>query len=148
MGLRQVAPQDDEGWQAYHAIRRLVLYEARGRNDYDPAHPGDYAVGNFPFLYYAADLPVGAVRLDLSTSGKRIATVRMVAILPRHQRCGFGSAMLKALESFASGMGVRELHVHAASDAARFYERCGWKPGVDIGDGLLFTKCLTASSAT
>jgi len=145
MGLRQVAPQDDSGWKAYHAIRQLVLYELRGRHDYDPAHPDDHTVGNFPFLYYVDHLPIGAVRLDLSAADPAIATVRMVAILPQHQRRGFGTAMLQALELFAAGKEVRELKVLAAGDAATFYERCGWKPGKAVGNGLLLTKSVAAS---
>lgn len=68
MGLRQVAPQDDVGWKAYHAIRQFVLYELRGRHDYDASHPDDYKVGNIPFLYDVDNLPIGAVRLDFSTA--------------------------------------------------------------------------------
>ncbi|WP_377275735.1 GNAT family N-acetyltransferase [Rhizobium sp. R86522] len=144
MGLRQVAPQDDVGWKAYHAIRQFVLYELRGRHDYDASHPDDYKVGNVPFLYDVDNLPIGAVRLDFSTADPAIATVRMVAILPQHQRRGFGTAMLQALELFAADKGVRELKVLAASDAATFYERCGWKPGKTVGSGLRLTKSIAA----
>lgn len=52
--------------------------------------------------------------------------------------------MLQALELFAADKGVRELKVLAASDAATFYERCGWKPGKAVGSGLRLTKSIAA----
>ncbi|UIJ87685.1 hypothetical protein LZK77_07150 [Rhizobium leguminosarum] len=55
----------DEHWNAYHDIRRAVLFEARGLIGYDANHPDDRRDGHFPLLLLLENTPVGAARLDL-----------------------------------------------------------------------------------
>lgn len=119
--LRQV--EHDGDWHAYHFIRRHVLYELRGRVDYDEHHPDDHAEGHIPLLFLRNGEPVGTARLD---QVREVGTLRMVAVLSAHQRRGIGTAMLQAVERFAAGRGVRQLIVHSAKDATAFYERLGW----------------------
>jgi len=124
MTVEQLVQVEHEAhWRAYHFIRRHVLYELRGRVDYDEGHPDEQAEGHMPLLFLWDGQPVGVARLDQE---RDTGTVRMVAVLPVHQRQGIGTAMMHALERFAEGRGIRHLHVHAAYDAAAFYEKLGW----------------------
>ncbi|WP_245497540.1 GNAT family N-acetyltransferase [Rhizobium ruizarguesonis] len=68
----------DEHWNAYHDIRRAVLFEARGLIGYDASHPDDRRDGYFPLLLLLENTPVGAARLDLMDDAA--ACVRTVAI--------------------------------------------------------------------
>jgi len=125
MQLLQV--QDDDSWTAYHFIRRRVLYELRGRSDYDNTHPDEFQEGHFPLLFNVGGEPVGTVRLDITSEDAAVATVRLVAILPQYQRRGIGKAMMNELERLAATKGTRQLNVHAAHDAVTFYQKLGWQ---------------------
>lgn len=120
--LVRVAHEDH--WQAYHHIRRHVLYELRGLDGYNDKHPDEHRREHIPFLFLQGGNPVGTVRFDLESDGQ--AVVRLVAILPARQRQGLGRAMMAALENVAVEKGVRRLKVHAAPDAVPFYEKLGW----------------------
>lgn len=111
-------------WDAYHHIRQLVLYKLRGRAGYDPEHPDEYRKGRIPLLFLQNGTPVGTVRLDLSDGQRGI--VRMVAILPSHQRQGLGRIMMAALDAMALEHNVSRLDVHADPGAVGFYQKLGW----------------------
>jgi N-acetylglutamate synthase-like GNAT family acetyltransferase len=114
-----------EQWQAYHRIRRQVLYEDRGRfGVYDENHPDDYRIGHFPLLILASGQPVGAARLDCVPGS--LGIVRSVAISPEFQRMGFGRSLMIGLEQHAANLGMRSLDVNSAPDAVGFYEKLGW----------------------
>lgn len=119
--------RDDESWKAYHSIRRRVLYELRGRYDYDDTHPDEFREGHFPLLFNIGGKPVGTARLDVVNEDPAVATVRLVAVLPQYQRQGIGRAMMNELERFAATKGTRQLNVHAAHDAVTFYQKLGWQ---------------------
>ena len=62
--LVQVETEDQ--WQAYHAIRRQILFEDRGHfGSYDPHHPDDRDANNHPLLLLFKNQPIGAMRVDL-----------------------------------------------------------------------------------
>lgn len=124
MDLELVRVAREDHWQAYHHIRRHVLFELRGRDGYDDQHPDEYRRGHIPFLLLESGNPVGTVRFDLESEGH--AVVRLVAVLPARQRRGLGRAMMAALENEAIEKGVRRLKVHSAPDAVPFYEKLGW----------------------
>lgn len=120
--LVKVAREDQ--WTAYHHIRRLVLFERRGLEGYDENHPDDVATGHIPLLLCRDNLAIGTVRLDLQ--GNDVAIVRLVAIMPEHQRRGFGRILMAELEILAAKQGVVRLEVSAARDAVPFYRKLGW----------------------
>lgn len=118
--------ESDTDWQAYHRIRRAVLFEARGRyDDYDAAHPDEQRDGNHPFLLRFRGAAVGTVRLDRQPKGWGI--LRMVAIDEPFQRQGHGRALLALLEGQAKVFGIQCLEVNAAKDAIPFYERADFE---------------------
>ncbi|MFB9948918.1 GNAT family N-acetyltransferase [Rhizobium puerariae] len=125
--MQLIQVQDDDSWKAYHSIRRRVLYELRGRYDYDETHPDEYREGHFPLLFNLGEKPVGTTRLDTMSEAATIGTVRLVAVLPQYQRRGIGRAMMDDLERFAATKGIRQLNVYAAQDAVSFYEKLGWQ---------------------
>lgn len=120
--LRQVKEAED--WQAYHAIRRHVLFELRGLDGYDDNHPDEYEASHIPLLLRKDGVALGTVRLDLSEGASGI--VRLVAILPEYQRQGLGRILMNKVESLSAKHGLSRLEVHAAPDAVPFYEKLGW----------------------
>ncbi|GAB7529192.1 hypothetical protein PS3A_16010 [Pseudomonas sp. 3A(2025)] len=112
-------------WHAYHRIRRQVLWEQRGRNDYNTDLPDEQATANHPLLLKLDGHPIGTTRLDNDGSGRGI--VRLVAISLAAQRQGHGRALSTLVEGYARSLGLEVLLVNAALDAVGFYEKMGWK---------------------
>lgn len=121
--LVKVTAEDD--WRAYHAIRRRVLWEARGRNDYNDKHPDEYLPDNHPLLLKYEGQPVGTTRLDVQDA--ICAFIRRVAIAEEMQHKGHGRVLSHSVEDYAWVLGVRTLFVSAAPDATGFYEKMGWE---------------------
>lgn len=123
MKLVRVSSQPE--WEAYHQIRRHVLFDLRGLSGYDEHHPDDRKPAHFPLVFADGDEFVGAVRIDLTVNG--IGIVRMVAIVAQRQRQGIGRAMMTAVETLARGYGLVGLEAYAAPDAVGFYRKIGWE---------------------
>jgi GNAT superfamily N-acetyltransferase len=127
-GYQLRKPDTDSAWDAFHRIRRSVLFESRGRGDiYDPAHPDDRAPDHFPLLLWHGNAPIGVIRLDCLDDGSVIT--RLVAIDSPVQRRGHGRAMLRLSETWARERGARRMVVNAAIDAEGFYEKMGYRRG-------------------
>jgi GNAT superfamily N-acetyltransferase len=118
------APSCDEEWLAFHAIRREVLFESRGKDDYIENHPDDSKPGNHPMaLVYRRDI-IGVVRVDVCDTE---AWLRRVAIRESVQRLGHGRILLRLAEAFAKDQGCWEVRTNAALEAVGFYLRCGYE---------------------
>ena len=107
MKMQLLQVQDRNQWQAYHAIRRHVLFELRGQAGYDEDHPDEHRENHLPLLFIYDDVPVGTVRLDIALVGGAPATVRLVAIIPQYQRQGIGRAMESESASVAPRLSLR-----------------------------------------
>ena len=128
-----VSPSDAGTWQVYHAIRREVLFEARGLfGVYDENRPDERAPGNHSKLLLVRGAPVGVIRIDITGND---AIFRRVAIRPDVQRRGHGRAMLSLAEAFAAAQGCRRVLSHVAPDAVAFYEKCGFSSERDAAAG-------------
>jgi GNAT superfamily N-acetyltransferase len=99
-------------WRAYHSLRRHVLWEARGRDDYDERHPDEYLAANHPLLLKLDGGPIGTTRLDNLGDGRGV--VRLVAIAADAQRRGHGRALSALVDDYARGLGLTTLLVNAA----------------------------------
>jgi GNAT superfamily N-acetyltransferase len=121
--LRLVSSPED--WEAYHAIRERVLWQARGRpGGYDRLHPDERKEGNFPHLLLTeAGEPIGTVRIDVIPP---VAWLRRVAIREDRQRQGYGRKMLELAAEFARSCGCRQLRSNVADDAVGFYRKLGF----------------------
>jgi GNAT superfamily N-acetyltransferase len=118
------APRNDEEWRAFHAIRRKVLFENRGKLEaYNENHPDDSKPGNHPLILLYCDDIIGVIRLDIDGT---VAWFRRVAIRDDLQRLGHGRALLRLAEDFAKAQGCSEVRSNAAVEAVGFYERCGY----------------------
>ena len=117
-------PASDEEWRAFHAIRRTVLFENRGKGEsYIENHPDDSAPNNHPLvLLYKGDV-IGVMRLDVAES---VAWLRRVAIREDLQRVGHGRVLLRLAEAFAKAEGCNEMRTNAAVESVGFYKRCGY----------------------
>src|SRR5262245_60808363 len=140
--LRRIATESD--WDAYHAIRERVLWEARGRRpgEYDRNHPDDRAVGHYPLLLLLDRRPVGALRVDVEGM---TAWVRRVAIREEVQRRGHGRKMLELAMEFARTRGCRLMRSAVDGTAVGFYRKLGvWEvEGSDTVAGPQMQRPLT-----
>ena len=119
-----VTPVSASEWQAYHDIRREVLFEARGQfGVYDENRPDDKAPGHHPKLLVCRGEPVGVVRIDVDGT---TALIRRVAIRAEVQRLGHGRALILLVQRFAEERGCTALASFVAPDAVGFYQRCGF----------------------
>src|SRR5260370_29736157 len=79
-----VDPQD---WETYHRIRRVELFEARGRiGVYDPDRPDQRAANHFPLLLKRNARGIRTTRLDLHDH--HLAVVPLFANPTADQRTG------------------------------------------------------------
>ncbi len=113
-------------WRAYHAIRRDVLWTARGRGGYDENHADEFLPMNYPLMLTQDGEPVGATRLDRRGSG--VGIVRLVAIRAQLQGQGLGRVLSQRVEVRARQLGITTLFVNAVSNAVDFYAKTGWEP--------------------
>lgn len=124
MNTRLSAPVTDEHWQAYHAIRRRVLFELRGNGGaYDERHPDEHRLGHYPFVLWDAETPVGVIRVDIVGV---VATFRRVAIRDDLQQRGYGRELMTAAEVFARAQMCLRIDSYVDPSAVTFYERCGF----------------------
>lgn len=124
------APASDDEWSAFHAIRRRVLFENRGKSEiYIENHPDDSKPGNYPLILLCRDVVIGVVRIDLVES---MAWLRRVAIREDSQQMGHGRALLRLAEVFAKAHGCNEVRSNAAVEAVGFYEQCGYATDVAV----------------
>jgi len=117
-------PANEDEWRTFHAIRRKVLFENRGKSEvYDENHPDDAKPGNHPLVLVYRDAVIGVIRVDVRAT---VAWIRRVAIREDLQRMGHGRALLVLAEDFANARGCTEVRSNAAVEAVGFYERCGY----------------------
>jgi GNAT superfamily N-acetyltransferase len=128
------SPSTSADWEAYHSIRRKVLWEARGQfGVYDDAHPDEYKEGHFPKLLLFESEPIGVVRIDIVGT---VGWLRRLAIAEPLQRQGHGSQLIRLAEQFARERGVSRIQSDVDRDAIPFYERFGFRR-VNSGGTLL-----------
>jgi GNAT superfamily N-acetyltransferase len=143
--LRQPIAAEAE-WNAYHDLRRTILFERRGRlGVYDASHADEHAAGNYPFLFWFDGQPAGTIRIDITGTD---AIFRLVTIREDHQRRGLGRRMLALAERFARSKQRTLVHSHVNRAAIGFYERCGFlREGPDnVGDTVLMVKTLSSEA--
>ena len=122
-GHKLKAPQTDGEWRAFHDIRRKVLFENRGKDDYIENHPDDTRTGNYPLVLLFHGEIIGVVRIDVCESE---AWLRRVAIRGDLQRQGHGRVLLRLAENFALKKNCTGVRTNAAAESVGFYERCGY----------------------
>lgn len=113
-------------WAAFHAIRRVGLFEAKGRfGVYNDKHPDDTADFAHPLLLKHGGRAVGTARLDVFGDGR--GAIRLVAVSVQQQGRGHGRVMEALVADRARTLGLHTLLVNAAADAVGFYEKTGWE---------------------
>jgi N-acetylglutamate synthase-like GNAT family acetyltransferase len=120
--LVKVATESD--WRDYHSLRRQVLWEARGRNNYNEGHPDEYRPAHHALLLKLDGRSIGTTRLDDLGNGR--GAVRLVAIAIGAQRQEHGRALSILVEDYAPRLGINTLFVNAAPEAVGYYEKIGW----------------------
>jgi N-acetylglutamate synthase-like GNAT family acetyltransferase len=124
MGHALIRAASEADWQIYHAIRRSVLWEERGRGGYDEARPEERLHHHHPLLLTFNGQGCGTTRLDDLRDGTGI--VRGVAISAILRGQGHGRILNAMVEEYARKLGIGTLFVNAAADAEGFYAATGW----------------------
>ncbi len=94
MGYELVVVEDPTDWQAYHAIRRVELFENKGRHGiYDDRHPDDLADFATPYLLKLDGRPIGTTRLDRRGQGEGV--FRLVAVTSAEQGRDTGGSWVR-----------------------------------------------------
>lgn len=118
-------PQTTEEWRAFHAIRRKVLFENRGKVEaYLENDPDDLKPGNHPLILVYGNTVFGVLRLDVAAP---VARLRHVAIREDLQQQGHGRVLLRLAEQRAKTEKCAEIRLNAAVEVVGFYERCGYE---------------------
>jgi len=137
------APDNQDERDAYHAIRRRVLFEARRKfGVYDENRPDEFKTGHHPLILIYDGVPIGVIRVDIDD---RVAWFRRVAVREDLQRSGHGRILIKLAEDFARDQGCDMVRSNVAVDAVIFYERCGYShdhSGVAEGGSVPMLKPL------
>ena len=123
--LKIVKPDSPNDWQAYHEIRKKVLWDERGLQSYMYNHPDELKENNFPLLLFADTVPVGVIRVDLKKNGE--AFFRKLAVTTTMQRKGYGTRLINAAELFAMEKGSVKVFAHVAINAIPFYKKMGYE---------------------
>jgi GNAT superfamily N-acetyltransferase len=121
--LAKVTTEND--WRDYHALRREILWHARGLTGYDETHPDEYVPANHPLLLKLDGRSIGTTRLDDFGDGR--GAVRLVTIASDMQRQGHGRVLSALVESYALRLGITMLLVNAAPEAVGWYEKLRWQ---------------------
>ncbi len=125
MSYELVSPTSQALWDVYHDIRRVILFEGRGRfGTYDPRHPDEFEANHFPKLLLLEGTPVGVIRIDVDGETARF---RRVAIAADHQRRGHGRVLLGLSEAFALEHRASRVEASVAADAVGFYRCSGYQ---------------------
>ena len=144
MSHQLIKVETDSDWRDYHSLRRTVLWEARGRSDYDQNHPDEYLADNHPLLLKLNGQSIGTTRLD--DVGDGTGAVRLVAIAPDMQRRGHGRVLSRQVDDYARRLGIKILHVNAVREAVGYYEKMGWKADIwneaELTDLRQMSKCI------
>jgi N-acetylglutamate synthase-like GNAT family acetyltransferase len=120
-----VKVSNESDWREYHALRREILWEARGLSGYDQNHRDEYVSTNHPLLLKLDERSIGTTRLDDFGNGR--GAVRLVTIAADMQRQGHGRVLCALIESYAARLGITTLLVNAAPEAIGWYEKMGWE---------------------
>jgi GNAT superfamily N-acetyltransferase len=121
-----VADSERDGWRF---VRRLADEWASGVNRFD--RPGERL---FAAQSGGAVLGVGGLNVDPYAADPTVGRVRRLYVLRAHRGRGVGRELVHAIIRAAAGR-FRRLRLRTESpDAARFYERLGFRPAVGASD--------------
>ena len=128
MSYELIKVTTESDWGEYHALRRHVLWEARGQSGYDDKRPEEHNPTNTPLLLKLNGRSIGTTRLDNLRGHKGV--VRLVAIAADVQRQGHGRILSELVENYARGLDLNTLFVNADPNAVGYYEKMGWETHV------------------
>ncbi len=123
MTYELIRVRDDADWASYHAIRRDVLWTARGLTGYDDKRPEERLPDRYSLLLKLDNQAIGTTRLD--DRGDDTGIVRLVAIRCDLQRQGHGTKLAAMVDDFAATLGLHTLFVNAVADAVGYSARMG-----------------------
>jgi len=121
------APIAESEAHGLHFVRRLTDEWINGVNRFD--RPGEALFA----MRDAADIvAVGGLNIDPYTADPAVGRVRHVYVVAAHRRRGLGAALVTDIIAAARGH-FQTLRLSTSNpDAARFYERLGFRPRAGV----------------
>ena len=124
MHIRQYEETDE---QAVIALWNKVLPDSAPHND--PATSIRKKLALQPDLFFVATIDGAVVGTVMGGYDGHRGWIYSVAVLPRHQRQGIGTALIRHLESALTALGCLKVNLQVRSTNAAviaFYERLGY----------------------
>lgn len=113
----------DREWVEYHRIRKAEIFN-NSEFEYDPHHPTISAKNHFHFVLYKGINIVSVAHIEFIDNS--FAVLRPFATDGKHHNKGYGSYMLRFLESWMKNCGVKTIKLHAYNNALNFYKNRGY----------------------
>ena len=110
-----------EDWNAYHSIRKSVLFMDR---EYNSDHLDEYLPTNYPKLLKYFSRPIGTVRIDFAAHNACI--LRLVAISTEEQSKGHGRNFYKIIEEYVKSQEVNTLRINSNPKAIGYWQKMGF----------------------
>ena len=120
---KQIEPISKEELDCYYRLRWEVLRKPLGVKNEMEIDDND----SFTFHRMIIDsnnFPISVGRIHFISQVE--AQIRFMAVIEQFQGKGFGTKMIKILESIAISSGITSIILHAREDAITFYERNGY----------------------
>jgi GrpB-like predicted nucleotidyltransferase (UPF0157 family)/GNAT superfamily N-acetyltransferase len=133
-------------WQAYHRLRKELIFDMMGV-EYDPNHHTIRAANQYHFVMSLGPTIIGFAQIELMDDNRAI--LRTIGIDPLYQSMGHGSWLLSQMERWIRQQGKTVIQLHSDTAAVAFYRRYSYKdmpfiepereityPHVDLGKEL------------
>lgn len=122
-GLTMVEALLNQEWDAYHRIRKTLLFEPRGVQ-YDPHHPSITAENHYNFVLMRGTDIIGAIAVELLDNER--AALRSLVIDTPYQNRGYGDKFLRMIERWILHQNRTKIVLHSVPQAVSFYKRAGY----------------------
>jgi predicted GNAT family N-acyltransferase len=110
------------------AVRRAVFIEEQEVSEAEEMDGRDDAARHV--VAYDGDRPVGTARLRIPDTG--VGKIERVAVRRSYRDRSVGSALMEALETWATECGVETLKLHAQTRVEGFYRKLDYETTSDV----------------
>ena len=117
------APQTDAEWADYYRLRWRILRQPWQQSGPDRDETDDSSTHRMVYSEKGGVLAVGRIHKVDDTTGQ----IRFMAVESGHERKGYGSKLLLALEEAARDMQLSTVILQARENAVPFYKHHGYQ---------------------
>lgn len=115
--------------QEYHRIRKAEIFDSLPHITYDHNHPSMTATNHYHFILMHGVSVVAICHVEM------LADNIALAAASKHQRQGYGTYLLQAMERWLRHQNKNKILLHAEKRAVEFYRYLGYSdmPFDDLG---------------